>query len=115
MRVTAWHNGQTYYGVRITKKVRDSHFSLRPSNIDISFLDEPPERFNLTQSFWRECIEIRGSRIREWFQQLDYVGDDKLPNREYWPHGDPPKFDLDWNDNGYFDLVPLRPQYLEEQ
>ena len=107
MQVAAWCNGGKYYGIRITRRDREQYFNQSMKHIDISFCGKPKERFKLTPSFWRKCIEIRGLAIRGWFETLGYVDEEsKRPNRDKWPRGHPPKLDLIPNAKGHFDLIP---------
>ena len=107
MIVSAWRDGQVGYGVRIKRADVYRHFPKDWKTVWISFQGRPPLEFKITFSFWRKCHEIRGLAIREWFQELGYVGRDNKPNPQNWPKGSPPKFNLSQTEEGHLDLVPL--------
>jgi hypothetical protein len=89
MIVSAWNNGSfketgAGYGLRIRKKDRDHYFQRHWDSVIIITADNEIT-VNISPSFWKECIEIRSSKIGKWL--LDN-------GHRTWPKGKPPKYEL---------------------
>lgn len=75
MNFTAWSHDGEWYGFRISKIERDAYF---PRELEMVILELPYEngftqiRVNVSNSFWDNCPELRGSRIRDWFNVNGY-------------------------------------------
>ena len=86
MIFTAWSHDGEWYGLRISKKDRDEYF---PKNIPVVNLELPLNneyikiQVKVSSSFWNNCPELRGAKIRNWFNDCGYAA----PNNT-----EPPKF-----------------------
>ena len=90
MLVSAWNNGDysktgAGYGLRISKKDKIRYFKQSWEKV-IVVLDGQEVHVNLTDSFWRNCKELRSQKISQW---LIEKGHNK------WRKGKPPKFTLE--------------------
>lgn len=54
MRVSAWNDGGTTYGIRVGKRNRDELFSREWSEIVIE-IDEEAHPVPINSGFWNEC------------------------------------------------------------
>ena len=76
MNFTAWSHNSEWYGFRISKRERDAYF---PRELKTVILELPYEngvtqiRVNVSNSFWGKCPELRGSKIRNWFNENRYL------------------------------------------
>jgi len=72
MIVKGWNNGNPNdksgagYGIILTKKDRDKYFkqSWESITFDLDGLDSV--QVKLSKSFWKDCIELRNSKIGKW-------------------------------------------------
>jgi len=99
MIVTAWNNGKykesgAGYGLRILKEDRDSVF-LRKWDHIILDIDGKEVAINLSDSFWRNCSELRSKEIGKWLISTD---------KGKWEKGKPPKYQLTQISNNKFKL-----------
>ena len=76
MIVTRWNNGwgntSVTFGFRINRNDRDRHFNRDWNNV-ILILDGIRFTFNLSEIFWEDCPEIRGSEIGQYFINHGHV------------------------------------------
>ena len=99
MRVTAWSNGGSTYGIRIGVPNRRAFFDEAWSTIDIE-IEGRPHTFELTGGFKRGCPEVRDRKspvIREWLKRHHTLK---------WPKGRPPSFELVPLERNRFRLIP---------
>ena len=72
MIVVGWNNGSPNdrtgggYGIRVTREDRDRYFQRRWPSVTIELGKENMIEVNLSDSFWRGCIELRSKRIGKW-------------------------------------------------
>jgi len=103
MIVSGWNNGSPNnrtgagYGIRISKKDRDKYFRREWKFIEID-LESEVVRVELSNSFWRNCTELRSSKIGKWLLDRDYAP---------WSKGNPPKLELIPVSERRFKLNPL--------
>ena len=75
MTFTAWSHEGEWYGFRISKTERDSCFSRELQTV---ILELPHGngtvriQVNVSPSFWKNCPELRSSKIRNWFNECGY-------------------------------------------
>lgn len=67
MQVTTWNNGSfnmagTGYGIRIPKKIRDTHFDTKWDTI-ILYIEDKKVSTKLKPTFWSTCNELRSKEI----------------------------------------------------
>jgi hypothetical protein len=87
MRVSAWYNGKSTYGIYVGKWNRDKYFHSDIKEIEV-MIDRHFYSFKLTSSFWNNCPEFRDRNepvIREWLKHHCSLN---------WRHGQPPKMEL---------------------
>lgn len=101
MIVAGWNNGSPNnitgggYGIRVTRKDRDKYFKREWRSAIVKIGEGNIAEINLSDSFWKNCIEIRNKRIGKWM----------LDNRlAPWRKGSPPKFNLERMDDKKFKL-----------
>jgi len=82
MEVKAWKGGT--YGVRGGKQNSKKYFDRAWKNIKV-LIDGVFYDFNISESFWTTCPEIRGKPLPDWFRQIDL---------NTWPKGNPPTLTL---------------------
>ena len=76
MTFTAWSHEGEWYGLRVSKKERNTYFS---KQIEKIFLELPIKndfirfKVNVTPSFWNNCPELRSAKIRNWFNACGYA------------------------------------------
>jgi hypothetical protein len=79
----AWSANKSY-GIRIGKPNRDRYFDRSWPSVKVE-IDNVSFEFSLSPGFWRNCPEIRGKPIAEWFRERGLVP---------WHKGRPPAFEL---------------------
>jgi len=91
MIVSGWNNGSPNnrtcagYGIRISKKDRDKYFRREWDSVEIELENDEVVRVGLSNSFWRNCTELRSSKIGKWMMDRGFAP---------WPKNNPPKFEL---------------------
>lgn len=88
MIVSAWSNGDpnnetgTGYGIRLNKGQRNRFFEEDWNCVIIKLKNNVSIEVNLSDSFWKNCTELRSSDIGEWLLESDLApwGDKKPPN-----------------------------------
>lgn len=103
MIVTAWTNGGTGYGFKLSREDREMYFSREWQSVYLHLPgDAEPFAVNIAKaSFWNDtCRELIHRQIRAWMQANGY-----LP----WTKGHPPKFRLEPipDKDRHFKLEPL--------
>ena len=89
--VSGWNNSSPNnrtgagYGIRISKKDRDKYFRREWDFVEIELENSEVVRINLSNSFWKKCVELRSSKIGKWMLERSYAP---------WPKDNPPKFEL---------------------
>ncbi|RLI81964.1 hypothetical protein DRP04_05000 [Archaeoglobales archaeon] len=102
--VSGWNNGSPNnetgagYGIRISKKDRDKYFRREWEFVEIELEDDEVITVRLSSSFWKDCSELRSSKIGMWMLQKGYAP---------WPKNNPPKFELIPVSERRFRLLPL--------
>ena len=72
MKVVGWNNGSPNnrtgegYGIRIVPKDRDRYFRRTKSSVDIELENGNLVKVKLSDSFWRDCVELRSPKIGKW-------------------------------------------------
>ncbi len=85
------------YGIRVTKEQRDDHFKKKWDEI-ILHTKEKVFKVNISDSFWRNCTELRSKQIGQFlFNQGLAV----------WEKGNPPKLELLYISKNEFSLSLL--------
>ena len=84
MEVSAWTNGQGYYGIKVKGADRERYFERSWNSVEIE-LDNRIVQPRLSPSFWKRCRELRGKEIGGWLKEKALIP---------WPEGKPPRFDL---------------------
>jgi len=82
MTASGW-KGATY-GVRVGKANAARYFPKNWNSIIIE-LDGVPHQFDLSDTFWSTCPEVRGASIGLWFERRGLIP---------WPARKPPKVEL---------------------
>ena len=100
MRARAWSNGGTTqsgagYGVRITPKDRDRFFERGWNTVNVELPGDGTVEVHLSDSFWRNCTELRSSSIGRWLLEKRLAP---------WPSGRPPVLELTPRGNGHFTI-----------
>jgi hypothetical protein len=92
MMVVGWNNGSPNnetgagYGVRIKREDRNKYFLKEWLSITIELGKGDVVEIRLSDSFWRNCIELRSAKIGKWL----------LSNKlAPWPQGKPPTLGLE--------------------
>lgn len=105
MIVTGWKIGQPNnktgagYGIRISKKDRDRYFKKSWDSVEIEFEGGDVITVSLSDSFWKDCTELRSSKIGKWMLEKGFAP---------WQKGKPPKIELIPVGERRFKLIPLR-------
>lgn len=86
MRATAWHNGGVAtepagYGVKLEVADRDRDFDPMWDRVTLELEDGPIIEVELSDSFWRNCSELRSADIGRWLMAAGAAP---------WPSGQPP-------------------------
>ena len=101
MIVTAWNNGTPNnktgagYGVKIKREDRDKYFQRTWSSVIIELNDEEVVNVKLSNSFWKNCTELRSAKIGKWMLDNGIAP---------WPKGRPPVLKLEPIDDRKFRL-----------
>jgi hypothetical protein len=72
MKVVGWDNGSPNnrtgegYGIRIVPKDRDRYFQRTKSSVIIELGNGDLVKVKLSDSFWRDCAELRSAKIGKW-------------------------------------------------
>ena len=72
MKVVGWDNGSPNnrtgegYGIRIVPKDRDRYFQRTKSSVHIELENGDLAKVKLSDSFWRDCVELRSAKIGKW-------------------------------------------------
>ena len=83
--VSAWHDGNGSYGLRVGKH-RDDNFDQAWKSVVLELAGQDASfEATLTESFWRTCCEIRHRSIASWFEELGL---------KKWRYKKPPKFTM---------------------
>lgn len=104
MIVSGWNNGSPNnrtgagYGIRLSKKDRDKYFRREWKIVEIELESDGVVRVELSNSFWRNCTELRSSKIGKWMLDRGHAP---------WSKDNPPKFELIPVFEGRFKLKPL--------
>lgn len=101
---TGWNNGSPNnesgagYGIRISRQDRDQYFRREWTSVTIELEDDEVVEIEipLSESFWRNCTELRGAEIGRWMLRQGFAP---------WPEGNPPKFELISLGKGRFRLA----------
>lgn len=65
MEVSTWRGGTL--GIRIRKKDRDESFGKDWGSVNVE-TNIGSKVFNLTETFWTTCPELRGGIIKKWLE-----------------------------------------------
>jgi hypothetical protein len=100
MKVAGWNNGDwnasgAGYGVRISRADRDKNFKREWSSVIVKIGGREPTEIKLTDSFWKDCIELRSRAIGVWMMALGLRS---------WPPHKSPQFKLASTGDRSFDL-----------
>lgn len=103
MEVSAWNDDNHFetgagYGIRISKKDRH-YFNRNWTSVRIRIQERPDFTAQITESFWRNCHEIRDHNIGKWFISLKH---------RYWRKYHTPKFELIHLEDNLFELREKR-------
>lgn len=91
MIVSGWKTGAPNiktgvgFGLKIKQKDRDKYFQIKWPDVKIELEKGNWVEVNLSDSFWRDCIELRNSKIGRWMLENGLAP---------WPKGNPPKLEL---------------------
>lgn len=88
MKVTAWNNGSSGYGVKVSAKDRDQFFRREWREVQLDLEGEThPIPCNIDKdSFWGpSCRELISAEIGRWFKKNGLIP---------WMEGCPPKLNL---------------------
>ena len=72
MKVVACNNGSpdnrtgAGYGIRLEPKDRDRYFKRNESSVIIELENGNLVKVKLSDSFWRDCVELRSPKIGKW-------------------------------------------------
>jgi|SRR5215831_10043276 len=103
MIVTAWSNGGTGYGIKLSVNDRDRFFRTDWKSVTLEFegLLATTQVSIAKKSFWTpECRELIKKEIGDWLQ---------INGLDRWPKGNPPKIRLEPLGNQRFLLRRLTP------
>ena len=89
-----WNNGSKLasgagYGLKISPNDRDSHFNKNWNSVTIKLHGASKSHgidVSITDSFWRNCSELRSQEIGKWLISNGYAP---------WPKGSPPQFNVE--------------------
>jgi len=76
MKVVGWDNGSPDnrtgegYGIRIVPKDRDRYFQRTKSSVHIELENGDLVKVKLSDSFWRDCAELRSAKIGKWMLKV---------------------------------------------
>jgi hypothetical protein len=90
--VIGWQSGKPSkttgggYGLRVRRGDRDKYFKRNWSEVLVQF-DSVVIAVHISESFWRNCIELRNLKIGQWMMDHGLAP---------WPKGSPPKFELEY-------------------
>ena len=76
MKVVGWDNGSPNnrtgegYGIRIVPKDRDRYFQRTKSSVIIELENGNLVKVKLSDSFWRDCLELRSPKIGKWMLKV---------------------------------------------
>ena len=84
MIITAWNNGSSGFGLRMSKKDRDLHISKEWNTVILHLEGSSiPVAANIKKdSFWNRCPEFINKEIKEWLINMNIIA---------WEKGNPPK------------------------
>jgi len=100
MIVVGWNNGSPSktgagYGIRIRREDRDKYFEKGWSYVIIELEGDTQVKIRLSDSFWKDCIELRSAEIGRWMLKQKLAP---------WPKNKPPKLKLEPIGNRKFRL-----------
>lgn len=103
MIFTAWNNGSSGYGFKITQSDREAYFDPQwkevwielPTRTEIKII-----RCNINKkSFWNDtCRELISKDIRDWLMEMDLADWRKKGIK-------PPKFEVQQHDKNHFRVI----------
>ncbi|KXB08279.1 hypothetical protein AKJ58_00320 [candidate division MSBL1 archaeon SCGC-AAA385D11] len=90
MKVKGWNNGSPLetgagYGIRISRKDREAYFRREWESVIIDLEGGSTIEVNISESFWRDCIELRSARIGKWMIRKELAP---------WEKNNPPSLEL---------------------
>ncbi len=87
INVTAWSNGGSGFGIKMSRADRDANFTQGEMTVTVHLPNGTTSKINIASdsSFWRKCHELRSPEIKAWFFEKGY---------DSWEKGNPPKFTL---------------------
>ncbi|MDN5079946.1 hypothetical protein O8C89_05380 [Aliarcobacter butzleri] len=91
--VTAWNNGNSIYGIRISKK--DTKLFEQYNKIYVEIDNEIVE-IKKTKGFDKKCPELRHHKIKIFFEKHNLIN---------WERGKPHKFKLIQKEDNKFNLI----------
>lgn len=86
MQVTGYPHGQSGLGLRVRPADRDRFFDRSWRNVVLDILGHQVITVPVSDSFWRQCPELRSNEIGRWLQQSGLAP---------WPRGRPPKIQME--------------------
>jgi hypothetical protein len=99
MKVVGWDNGSPNnrtgegYGIRIVPKDRDRYFKRTKSSVIIELENGDSAKVKLSDSFWRDCAELRSPKIGKWMLNVGLAP---------WSISSPPNLRLEPGDKRKF-------------
>ena len=82
MQVTGYPHGRGGLGLRVRPGDRDRFFDRRWRQVVLDISGHRVITVSISDSFWRDCPELRSNEIGRWLQQSGLAP---------WPRGKPPK------------------------
>jgi hypothetical protein len=82
VQVTAWNNGGVGYGLEIRASDRDRYFDRDWQNVVLELAGQGNTVVRVSDSFWRDCCELRSAEIGRWLKRNGLAP---------WPKGQRPK------------------------
>lgn len=84
-KVSAWNDGKNVFGINLINGLREKLFDRKWIFIELSIENKESFKIKLSDSFWKNCNELRHKNIKDWFFENDIFP---------WTKGCPPKFYL---------------------
>lgn len=83
-KVSAWSNGKNVFGINLINGLRDKLFDKKWTFIELSIENKTSFKINLSDSFWKNCNELRDSKIKDWFEEINVINWKSRKNPKFY-------------------------------
>lgn len=100
MIFTAWTNGNSGFGFKVSVEDRDNFFDRNWTEVIVELPkgnEYKDVSCNISKtSFWNKCHDLVSKEIKSWLEENHYIP---------WERGNPPKFEVQQHDENHFKII----------